>query len=160
MVTHPENTGKKAQAEIDRVGWAWIACQALKTRQSLPYIDAIYREVLRWKPPDPMGIAHRAEKDDTYKGYLIPEGSPRCPLILSPFFLTYLRRDSGQREIYGKSFCPKHRAKINGLIHQGNGGGMRHSIPMQTPSSQSDSLEQTGKLAGDDRVLAFGFGRR
>ena len=79
MVIHPEIQAK-AQVEIDRVV-GLDRLPSFEDRQSLPYIDAIYREVLRWKPPDPMGIAHRAEKDDTYKGYLIPEGSPRCPLI-------------------------------------------------------------------------------
>ena len=79
MVTHPEIQAK-AQVEIDRVV-GLDRLPSFEDRQSLPYIDAIYREVLRWKPPDPMGIAHRVEKDDTYKGYLISEGSPLYPLI-------------------------------------------------------------------------------
>lgn len=73
MATHPEIQAK-AQAEIDRVVGV-DRLPGFDDRQSLPYIDAIYREVLRWKPPTPIGIPHRAEKDDTYKGYFIPEGS-------------------------------------------------------------------------------------
>ena len=72
MVTHPEVL-EKAQKELDEV----IGRHRLpdfEDRASLPYIEAIYREVLRWKPPVPMGVSHRATKDDTYKGYFIPEG--------------------------------------------------------------------------------------
>ncbi len=72
MVTHPEVL-KKAQKELDDV----VGRHRLpdfEDRASLPYIEAIYREVLRWKPPVPMGVSHRATKDDTYKGYFIPEG--------------------------------------------------------------------------------------
>ncbi|KJA20625.1 hypothetical protein HYPSUDRAFT_1090837 [Hypholoma sublateritium FD-334 SS-4] len=73
MATHPE-IQEKAQAEIDRVVGV-DQLPGFEDRHSLPYIDAIYREVLRWKPPTPIGIPHRAEKDDIYKGYYIPEGT-------------------------------------------------------------------------------------
>lgn len=97
MVTHPEIQAK-AQAEIDRVVGV-DRLPGFEDRQSLPYVDAIYREVLRWKPPDPMGIAHRAEKDDTYKGYFIPEGSPLYIYDrVVALFLIHLCRDSRQRK--------------------------------------------------------------
>ncbi|KAF8186023.1 cytochrome P450 [Pholiota molesta] len=44
-------------------------------RPSLPYIEAIHREIIRWKPAVPMGVAHAASDDDVYKGYYIPKGA-------------------------------------------------------------------------------------
>ena len=47
----------------------------LSDRQSLPYIDALVKEVLRWHPVAPMGLPHRTTKAHVYKDYLIPVGS-------------------------------------------------------------------------------------
>lgn len=44
-------------------------------RASLPYIEAVHQEIIRWKPAVPMGVAHAASSDDVYKGYYIPKGS-------------------------------------------------------------------------------------
>ena len=72
MVTHPE-IQMKAQAELDRV----VGTDRLPSyadRASLPYIEAIYRELLRWRPPLNMGVPHTSTKDDNYEGYFIPKG--------------------------------------------------------------------------------------
>jgi cytochrome P450 len=46
---------RKAQKELDTVlGPGKIPTFA--DRESLPYIDAIYREVMRWHPAIPLGI--------------------------------------------------------------------------------------------------------
>ncbi|KAJ3556975.1 hypothetical protein NM688_g1729 [Phlebia brevispora] len=42
---------------------------------SLPYIRAIFMEVLRWRPAVPLGIPHRVMVEDEYNGYRIPKGS-------------------------------------------------------------------------------------
>ncbi|KAJ7680093.1 cytochrome P450, partial [Mycena olivaceomarginata] len=55
----------KAQAEID----------AVVDRDSLPYIEAICKELYRWLPIVPLAVPHRAMTDDVYKGYFIPEGA-------------------------------------------------------------------------------------
>lgn len=63
----------KAQQEIDRV----VGRERLPTFEdweSLPYTEAIMREILRWKPVTPLGLPHRVVADDIYKGYLIPKG--------------------------------------------------------------------------------------
>lgn len=64
---------KRAQEEIDRV----VGRDRLPTYddcESLPYTEAILREVLRWKPVSPIGVPHRVIDDDIYKGFLIPKG--------------------------------------------------------------------------------------
>ncbi|KAJ7243050.1 cytochrome P450 [Mycena rebaudengoi] len=42
---------------------------------NIPYVDAIVREVLRWRPVTPLGVPHAVTQDDVYKGYHIPAGS-------------------------------------------------------------------------------------
>jgi cytochrome P450 len=64
---------EKAQAEIDRV----VGSDRLPTfedRRSLPYVEAVYREVLRWRPVTPLSFAHCTSADDVYKGFYIPKG--------------------------------------------------------------------------------------
>ncbi|KAF5325127.1 hypothetical protein D9619_010038 [Psilocybe cf. subviscida] len=73
MATNPD-VQKKAQQEID----ACVGDDRLPSfddRSSLPYIEAIVREVLRWKTVLPLGVAHCAMEDDIYKGYFIPKGT-------------------------------------------------------------------------------------
>ncbi|PPQ86501.1 hypothetical protein CVT25_008245 [Psilocybe cyanescens] len=73
MVLNPD-IQRKAQAELDRV----VGSKRLPTladRKSLPYVEAIYREVLRFKPPIPIGVPHSLITDDHYKGYYIPQGT-------------------------------------------------------------------------------------
>ncbi|RMJ16492.1 hypothetical protein CDV36_003782 [Fusarium kuroshium] len=73
MSTSPD-VQRKAQEEIDRV----IGDDRLPTladRPSLPYIDAIVKEVLRWHPVAPMGLPHTSTADDVCEGYFIPKGS-------------------------------------------------------------------------------------
>jgi cytochrome P450 len=73
MVHYPE-VQKKAQAEIDEV----VGRDRMPTfedRQNLPYLRAMVREVLRWRPPGPLGVPHKSSADDWYEGYFIPKGS-------------------------------------------------------------------------------------
>ncbi|TFK34708.1 cytochrome P450 [Crucibulum laeve] len=73
IVTNPE-VQVKAQKELDRV----IGHRRLpefSDRPSLPYINAIVKEVLRWNPVAPLGLPHMVTNDDEYKGYFIPAGT-------------------------------------------------------------------------------------
>jgi len=73
MVLNPD-VQRKAQEEIDRV----VGTHRLpgyEDRPFLPYIEALYREVMRWRPPFPLSIPHATIKDDIYKGYFIPKGA-------------------------------------------------------------------------------------
>ena len=72
MILYPD-VQKRAQEEVDRV----TGCKRLpeyEDQESMPYIKALVREVVRWKPLLPLGLAHANNKSDTYKGYFIPKG--------------------------------------------------------------------------------------
>ncbi|KAH9888103.1 CyP450 monooxygenase [Cubamyces lactineus] len=73
MIMHPE-AQKRAQEELDAV----VGPDRLPEhadRPSLPYVDAILKEVLRWHSIAPFGLAHRCMEDDEYRGWVIPENA-------------------------------------------------------------------------------------
>ncbi|KAK1226459.1 hypothetical protein PQX77_010543 [Marasmius sp. AFHP31] len=73
MTLHPE-VQARAQKEIESV----VSPGGLpdfNDRDSLPYVNAIVAEVLRWHPPLPLSVPHRAVNDDVYAGYHIPAGA-------------------------------------------------------------------------------------
>ncbi|EGO22751.1 hypothetical protein SERLADRAFT_371048 [Serpula lacrymans var. lacrymans S7.9] len=73
MVLHPD-VQEKARAELDSV----IGPGRLpdfNDRPTLPYINAIVKEVLRWNPVAPLGLPHMVTSDDVYEGYFIPAGT-------------------------------------------------------------------------------------
>ena len=72
VALHPD-AQRRAQEEIDRV----VGRERLPTfedRASLPYIEALWRETLRWRPALPVGNAHATIADDEYNGYFFPKG--------------------------------------------------------------------------------------
>ena len=73
MVLFPE-AQRKAQKELDEVVGP-TRLPEFEDRPNLPYINALCKEVMRWHPIVPLGIAHRVTQDDVYGGYLIPKGS-------------------------------------------------------------------------------------
>ncbi|GJJ06167.1 hypothetical protein Clacol_000356 [Clathrus columnatus] len=73
MTLYPE-VQLKAQKEVDSlIGLERLPCVA--DRPSLPYVEAILKEVLRWVPIVPLSVPHRVSQHDVYKGYDIPKGS-------------------------------------------------------------------------------------
>jgi len=97
MCLYPD-VQKKAQAEID----AFVGTDRLPTisdRESLPYVEGVMKEVLRWIPVVPLGesphqthppllslitvsgMAHRVSENDLYENLSIPEGSMILPNI-------------------------------------------------------------------------------
>ncbi|KAJ3505894.1 hypothetical protein NLJ89_g7173 [Agrocybe chaxingu] len=74
IATHPA-VQKKAQEEIDRVIGTQFRLPTFGDRASLPYVEAIYREVMRYNPPGHLGVPHKTTEDDVYKGYFIPKGT-------------------------------------------------------------------------------------
>ncbi|KAF8154807.1 cytochrome P450 [Crassisporium funariophilum] len=73
IVTHPE-VQLKAQEELDSVVGR-DRLPEFSDRQSLPYTNAILKEVLRWNPVAPLGLPHMVTRDDEYNGYFIPAGT-------------------------------------------------------------------------------------
>ena len=77
MILYPD-VQKRAQEEVDRV----TGCKRLPEyddQESMPFIQALVREVVRWKPLLPLGLAHANNKSDMYKGYFIPKGVSTFP---------------------------------------------------------------------------------
>ncbi|PIG79207.1 O-methylsterigmatocystin oxidoreductase [Aspergillus arachidicola] len=73
MALYP-HVQRKAQEEIDRVVGV-THLPGFEDRESLPYIDALLKEALRWHPVVPMGVAHMAMENDMLEGYHIPKGA-------------------------------------------------------------------------------------
>jgi cytochrome P450 len=73
MAIYPE-VQRRAQAEIDAV----IGAERLPEfidRPSLPYVNALVKETMRWQVVLPLAFAHMATDDDVYQGYFIPKGT-------------------------------------------------------------------------------------
>lgn len=73
MVLH-QDAQRKAQQELD----AAVGCHRLPELddiESLPYLQAVLKETLRWHSPTPIGLPHAASEDGEYNGYFIPKGS-------------------------------------------------------------------------------------
>ncbi|KIK93828.1 hypothetical protein PAXRUDRAFT_828579 [Paxillus rubicundulus Ve08.2h10] len=71
MVLFPE-AQRKAQEEIDCV----VGRNRLPNfddRSSLPYVEALMRESMRWHPVAPL-VAHATTNEDVYEGMYIPKG--------------------------------------------------------------------------------------
>ncbi|KAG6886455.1 hypothetical protein C0992_003898 [Termitomyces sp. T32_za158] len=131
---------QKAQDEIDAV----IGTNRLpdfSDRPNLPYVEALFREVMRWHPVLPLGVSHAASEDDIYEGYFIPKG------LLDSLHCTDL------------SFDFRDNCYIKYMVC----GAMTHD---ETQYPQPDLFlperffDENGRLNNDDAVLAFGFGRR
>ncbi|TFK75088.1 cytochrome P450 [Pluteus cervinus] len=73
LTLNPE-VQKIAQEEIRQVVGTTVL-PTLRDRPFMPYLEAIYRETLRWAPPTPLGVPHTTAEDDVYNGYLIPAGT-------------------------------------------------------------------------------------
>jgi cytochrome P450 len=128
MVAYPE-TQARAYAELDAVvGRARLPTFA--DYPHLPYIRAIVKEVLRWRPVGPLGSPRRSTEDDWYEGMFIPKGTICIPNMW------HMNRDP---EIFGKNtehFDPTRFLDASGDIAPG----------------MSDNKEQGH--------FSYGFGRR
>ncbi|KDR69247.1 hypothetical protein GALMADRAFT_104204 [Galerina marginata CBS 339.88] len=78
MLCFPE-TQYKAQEELDRVLNGKLP--EFSDEDDLPYVSALVKEVLRWKPVTPVAVPHCVTEDDIYEGYHIPKGSTVIPNI-------------------------------------------------------------------------------
>ncbi|OAP58154.1 hypothetical protein AYL99_07244 [Fonsecaea erecta] len=73
MLLYPD-VMRKGQAELDSaLGSSHFP--TFEDKDRLPYIDAIVKETLRWRPVSAGGIPHAVIQDDEYMGYDIPAGA-------------------------------------------------------------------------------------
>jgi len=111
ILAYPE-TQARAQAELDAV----VGRTRLPTFADyphLPYIRAMVKEALRWRPVDPVGLPHRSIEDDWYEGMFIPKGTVCIANVW------HLNRDP---EIYGEDaahFNPARHLDANGEVAPG-----------------------------------------
>jgi cytochrome P450 len=71
---------RKAQEEIDRV----VGADRLPTfedQERLPYINALVKEIIRWRPVAPMGFPHTATEDVNFNDLHIRKGASIMPAV-------------------------------------------------------------------------------
>ena len=74
MVRYPD-VQRKAQAELDSVvGMGRLP--VFEDRDSLPYVTAVHKEVHRWHPVLPQGVARRLIRDDGLAFHLSRSTTP------------------------------------------------------------------------------------
>jgi len=98
MLFNPE-VAMKAQAELDSV-LGEDRLPEFEDRGSLPYIDCVLKECLRWATPFPMGIPHGSIQEDHLDGKRIPEGSIIMPNI-------WLMMHDERNYVDPNNFCPE-----------------------------------------------------
>ncbi|KAH7343964.1 cytochrome P450 [Rhizoctonia solani] len=64
----------RARQEIDAL-YDEDTLPAWANEQAMPFVRAVIKEVLRWRPPLPICIPHRLEQDDYFEGYFHPKDS-------------------------------------------------------------------------------------
>ncbi|KAI6142730.1 cytochrome P450 [Pisolithus tinctorius] len=137
MTLYPE-VQRKAQAEIDAV----VGSDRLPTfadRESLPYVEALVKEVYRWHAVVPVVLPHRLTVDDIHNGYYIPRGT----LVISNIWQMTI--DAVMQ--YGRLY--------RGMLHDPS----IYPDPMEFNPNRF--LPGEGKpLQTDPRNICFGFGRR
>ncbi|EMD35994.1 hypothetical protein CERSUDRAFT_52911 [Gelatoporia subvermispora B] len=73
MAQYPE-AQRSAQAEIDRVVGT-DRPPRMEDMPDLPYVNAVIKEAMRWRPTLPLGVPHRSTEDDVYGGFFIPKST-------------------------------------------------------------------------------------
>ncbi|KAH8990404.1 cytochrome P450 [Lactarius hatsudake] len=99
-----------AGADTTSAALAWWMLAMVTYPEHLPYIRAMAKEVLRWRPLGPVGVPHCSMEDDWYNGMFIPKGT----IVIANVW--HLNRDP---EIYGADaadFNPARFLDANGDI--------------------------------------------
>ncbi|KAJ3574076.1 hypothetical protein NP233_g2003 [Leucocoprinus birnbaumii] len=84
MLHYPE-VQARARKEVDLVTNNGSRLPDFADRPSLPYIDAILAELLRWAIPTPLAFPHVSERPEVYKGYYFPSGTNFIPNVYGIF---------------------------------------------------------------------------
>ncbi|KAJ6607665.1 cytochrome P450 [Mycena sp. CBHHK59/15] len=73
MLANPD-AQKKAQREVDSVTRRGYLPE-FNDEAAMPYVAAVMKELLRWKPITPIANPHYLAVEDVYRGYRLPAGS-------------------------------------------------------------------------------------
>ncbi|KIJ53492.1 hypothetical protein M422DRAFT_222148 [Sphaerobolus stellatus SS14] len=73
MANYPEVQQKAREEVISVVGIERLP--RVSDKDSLIYLKAVFKELLRWHSPTPMGLPHVLIEEDTYEGMRLPKGS-------------------------------------------------------------------------------------
>jgi hypothetical protein len=179
VMLHPE-IQSRAQEEIDAVTGR-VRLPGFEDRPRLPFVDAICKEVLRWRPALPLGefsinpsityskasrataVPHAATEDNVYEGLFIPKGwSPHLGVRMS--FADHQPIFSGALVI-GNAWCGFYRIVLHlfGLAYIVLRAILHDEAMYPEPDAFKPErfLNADGTLR-DDPILAstFGFGKR
>jgi cytochrome P450 len=73
-IAHPDWT-ERARAELDRVCGNAQRLPTFADKDQLPYIQAVVKETLRWRPLVDAGVNHMSTEDFEFEGYYFPKGT-------------------------------------------------------------------------------------
>jgi hypothetical protein len=144
MILYPE-CQKRAQAELDAV-IGHTRHPTTADRPKLPYLEAIWKETLRWHPPVPLALPRMTKEEDEYRGYFVPKGVMIHPNVMFVLFSSLWTRYSG-----------------GGLTNGCNDRFMCHDPRVWDEPNMFKPERFLGEVKEpmfDPLTLVFGFGRR
>ena len=154
MTSFPEKQDI-AQAELDHV----IGTSRLPTmddRASLPYIDAMIKEILRWNVIVPLSVPRRTVEDDVYKG-----NHRRCQWVVYPnvlnFKVTLSQLAPSCCLMSGMQLCRLHH------LYCPSDSNIYRSMAFDSSDRAKDFIPErflAPEGPQDPHVYNFGFGRR
>ena len=157
---------KRAQAEIDIVvGDGRLP--SFEDRERLPFVEAIVKEVLRWRPPVPVSeflrvtfrlyysvtfnledFAHCATENNIHNGYFIPKGTS---ILVNTWFVPF-KFSPSPRHWHSTDIRP-----TRAILHDPN------TYPNPELFDPSRFVSDSGELVTstpDPYDACFGYGRR
>ncbi|KAG8691582.1 hypothetical protein FRC11_000623 [Ceratobasidium sp. 423] len=129
LVSHPA-AQERAHEELDTM-YNEETLPRWYDEQAMPFVRAIIKETIRWRPPLPLTVPHRLDKDDYYGGYFLPKGSQL-------FCIAWTIHTNAERYEEPELFKPERF--------------LNHSMSMAESLAQGDPLKRDH--------FAFGAGRR
>ena len=158
MTLHPEVV-KRAQQELDALldndsnSLPRLPTYEDRLSGKLPYLECIVKEVFRISPAVPIGIPHESVKEDTYRGWKIPEGSMVMPNIWN------MMRDE---KVYGTSgsLPSKKQGGVESFEPERFLKKVQHADVDGDDTEEDEDEGKTGVKEEDPSSIVFGFGRR
>ncbi|KAK7041426.1 hypothetical protein VNI00_009292 [Paramarasmius palmivorus] len=80
MILHPEYQERAYQEIITIIGKGRLP--EYRDRESLPFVECILQETIRWHPVLSLGVPHRSLENDIYNDFFIPKGTIMIPNVL------------------------------------------------------------------------------